>query len=302
MQPPPSAVPAPTGADAWPWYFGLLALVAGLFGAFFVIAVLSGIWAAGGGDINGPTFTVIATAAQAVVFVVTVFAIARSRGPVSFRDFGLVRAPFWPTVGKMVATILSYFVLLAIWNALVHLAPDNAPDKLGANTGTLGMLGFAVLVAVLAPISEEIFFRGMVFRAFANGAGVWAGAFFSGLLFGSLHIDSLSHDRLLQVVPLALLGMMFALLYAWSGTIYSTIALHATNNSLAVLIYANDHDSSFGVVLAIVLWVLMMLGCALGWRLTDNGADAPAAPQPPAPPARYPPPGPENPDFPWGQP
>jgi len=340
--PPQGVSPTPaqglqaTGADAWPWYFGLLTLAVGIFASLVVSLVLGGFWIAAGGKVDDASFYVLTTAIQAFIFVGSAVGIARTRGRVTPRDFGLVRAPFWPTVGRMIAVMASYLVLLGIYNSLVHLAQDDTPDKLGASSGVLGMLCFGILVAVLAPIAEEIFFRGMIFRSFSNKLGIVGGAIASGILFGALHIDSLSSDRLLQVVPLAVLGILFALCYAWTGTLYSTIALHATNNSLAVLVYAQDHNSDFGVALACVLWVLMMIGCTLGWRLTDRGGESappaaphpaapvPAAPQPyfqhaaappppaapPAPPpsqppaqppVQYPPP-PDHPDFPFGRP
>lgn len=274
--PPPAALPPPPPAegsepaDNWPWYFGLLALLVGLLGSFAASALLAGIWLLTGGDTDDSAFIVIGTAAQSLIFVLAVVMLARSRGPVSARDFGLRRAPLWPTVGKAVAIMASYLVILAVYNAIVHLSSDDTPDKLGANAGIFGMFCFAILVAVIAPIAEELFFRGMVFRSFANGIGVWGGAIASGVLFGALHIDSVESERLLQVVPLALLGVMFALLYAWTGTLYSTIALHATNNSLAVLVYASDKHSDFGMVFAVVLWILMITGCCIGWKVTDN--------------------------------
>jgi membrane protease YdiL (CAAX protease family) len=84
------------------------------------------------------------------------------------------------------------------------------------------MFFFALLVAVLAPIAEEIFFRGMIFRSLWNGMGLWPAAIVSGVLFGALHIDATTSERLLQVVPLVVLGVSFALLYSWTGTLFAT--------------------------------------------------------------------------------
>jgi hypothetical protein len=307
----------PTGAEAWPWYYGLLALFGGLIVSLVVSSIIAAIWIVAGGNVHDSGLIVVGTAIQSVIFIGTVWFLASLRGKATTREFGLLRAPFWPTVGKMAGVMVTYLILLAIYSSLVHISSDDTPDKLGANAGILGMLFFGIMVAVLAPISEEIFFRGMIFRSFANGMGVWGGAIVSGLCFGALHIDSFASSRLLQVVPLAVLGIMFALLYAWSGTLYSTIALHCTNNSLAVIVYANDHHSTFGVVLAIVLWLSMMVACATGWKLTDRGGDEgpkpelpapPYAPQPTFAPPGHPqpqtfnPPQPDRPDFPWGQP
>ncbi|MFY9264118.1 MAG: CPBP family intramembrane glutamic endopeptidase [Solirubrobacterales bacterium] len=267
-----------TGADRWPARFGVLSAILGFVAAQVVIGVLAIIYVALGGDIDtgsgdtksDPAFVVAASVVQGVIFAATAVAIARTIGPVRACDFGLVRARLWPTVGKVVVFGVAYYAALAVYAELVNLTSDDAPDKLGAAAGTFGMLAFALVAAVIAPIAEEFFFRGMVFRALANGLGVVGGAVVSGVFFGSLHIDSLAQERLLQVVPLMILGIVFALLYAWSGTLYASIALHATNNSLAVIAYAADKQSEFGIVLGAVLWLTMMAFCLFGWRLTDR--------------------------------
>lgn len=277
--PPPVAPPAPggppltvkTGADAWPWYYSLTAFLGGFVAAQMLIVVLYVFWEAFGGNADDDTwFLVIASGINSVVFVGAAVTVARLSGPVHARDFGLVRAPFAVTAAKSFAVMVGYFILLATYNQLVNLTPDDAPEQLGADTGTLGMLGFAILVAVIAPIAEEIFYRGMVFRALSNGVGVALAAIISGVLFGAVHIDSLASERLLQVVPLGLLGVLFALLYVWTGTLYAPIALHATNNALAVFAFANKQDSDFGMILAGVLWLVMLAVCTFGYKLTDR--------------------------------
>jgi membrane protease YdiL (CAAX protease family) len=170
----------------------------------------------------------------------------------------------------MGAVLAGYFVLLIVYSELVHLAPDTAPDKLGAGNSNLHMLFFALLVGVLAPFAEEFLFRGFLYRALRNGIGIAGGAIVSGLFFGALHIDAATGERLLQVVPLAVLGILLALLYEKTGTLYASIGVHATNNSIAVLAYASEHKSNFGVALAIVVWLAMMVACAVLPRFTDR--------------------------------
>lgn len=282
VTPPPPGTPPPgaleyRGADGWRWYHAAAAFVGGFVVTQIVILLLAAVWSMISGtsieQLDGnATFTLIASACNEVLFILASYFVARIAGPVSARDFGLRSAPFWPTLWRMAVVMLGYFALLAVYSALVDLKPDTAPDKLGASTSDIHMLMFAVLVGVLAPIAEEILFRGFLFRALRNGIGVWGGAIVSGLLFGALHIDAATSDRLLQVVPLAVLGISFALLYNWTGTLYAPIALHATNNSIAVAAYADKHNSELGMILAGAVWALMMLGCALGPRLTDRNS------------------------------
>lgn len=287
LEEPESGLPA-SGADRWTVRTGLMAGILGFVGAQFVIVVIAVFYLSAGGEMEDPAFIMAATLAQALVFGVAAVAVARMTGPVRARDFGLVRARLAPTAGKTVFVAGVYFSLLAAYAALVHLTPDDAPEKLGAGDGTLGMIGFIFTAALVAPVAEEFFFRGLVFRAMSNGMGVVVGAIVSGLFFGALHISSLSEERLLQVVPLALLGVLFALLYAWSGTLYAPIALHATNNSLAVIVFANDEKSTLGIVVGVAVWASLMVFCLFGWRLTDR-------PRPPAAPVA-----PENPMAPHG--
>ncbi|MFT4048575.1 MAG: type II CAAX endopeptidase family protein [Solirubrobacterales bacterium] len=287
VTPPPPGTPPPgeleqqgEPADRWTWWQAALAFFGGFFVSQVMVLLLGALWMLVSGmkfdALNDDSsFILVASALNELVFIAAAFWIARMTGPASLRDFGLRRSRFWPTVGKMAIVLFAYFLMLAIYNAIVNLAPDDAPDKLGAGDSNTHMLFFALLVAVLAPIAEEFFFRGFVFRALRNAMGVVAAAIVSGLLFGAMHIDSTSTDRLLQVIPLAVLGVSFALLYNWSGTLYAPIALHATNNAIAVAAYADKHNSDFGMVLAVVIWLGMMAFCALGWRFTDRAEEPP---------------------------
>jgi membrane protease YdiL (CAAX protease family) len=94
-----------------------------------------------------------------------------------------------------------------------------------------------VSMVVLAPIIEEIVFRGLLFGALAPRIGVLASALITALLFGAVHGD------VVLFPALAALGFIAALAYAATGNLTVAIALHAINNSLgaAVLIGKSLH-------------------------------------------------------------
>ena len=81
-----------------------------------------------------------------------------------------------------------------------------------------------------------------------------------GLLFGAIHFEGGS-DGLLIVPPLAFLGFTFCLVYERTRSLYTVIALHSINNSIA---YAAQAD---GGAVSAVLGPLVVLACALGPRL-----------------------------------
>jgi membrane protease YdiL (CAAX protease family) len=91
----------------------------------------------------------------------------------------------------------------------------------------------AITVLALAPIAEETFFRGFVFGGLRGRWGVVLAALASGLLFSAVHFQPQ------VVVPFAGIGIVFALTYAYCGSIVPGVLAHLAFNGI-----------SFGLALA----------------------------------------------------
>jgi membrane protease YdiL (CAAX protease family) len=83
-------------------------------------------------------------------------------------------------------------------------------------------------LVILAPIAEEIFFRGVVFNALRREGGRRWAYIGSALLFAVIHLD------LVVLVPLFLLGLALAWLYERTNNLLAPIAMHATVNAISV--------------------------------------------------------------------
>jgi membrane protease YdiL (CAAX protease family) len=95
-----------------------------------------------------------------------------------------------------------------------------------------GIVLFVLVAVVMAPLFEEVVFRGFLFRGFANSWGwVW-GAVVSSAIFGIAHL------QLDVFVPLAALGFALAWVYRRTGSLWTCIAMHAIFNAVAVLAWA----------------------------------------------------------------
>lgn len=95
--------------------------------------------------------------------------------------------------------------------------------------------GFAfnlVVLAITPAICEELLFRGYVQRQAERGAGVVAGILISGIVFGLYHL------RLTQAIPLSVLGVYLAWLTWRTGSLWPAVAVHFTNNAIAVAVGA----------------------------------------------------------------
>jgi len=97
------------------------------------------------------------------------------------------------------------------------------------NTG-LGLATIAVLAVVLAPVAEEIFFRGFLFTGIGNRYGYGWGAVASALLFALAHFMQPG-----AFLPIFLLGLLLAWLYIRIGSIWACIFTHFAYNSLALI-------------------------------------------------------------------
>jgi len=163
----------------------------------------------------------------AIVFVATAFVIA-SMGRIPWREawqrLGLRRFDRSAWV-YMAASVGAYLVFVYAYVALI-----GEPEQEDI-AEAFGSVPFQVLlVAIAAPVSEEIFFRGMMFGGLRRRMPRIAAALVSALVFGLLH----AFTGISAVPPLIAFGFILALLYERTGSIVPGILLHMLNNATAL--------------------------------------------------------------------
>jgi membrane protease YdiL (CAAX protease family) len=100
------------------------------------------------------------------------------------------------------------------------------------------IVALAVLVAVIVPIGEEIFFRGLTYGALRHRLGRHAAVAASAAFF------ALAHLQLVEFLPIFILGAILAYLYEYTGSLVPGMIAHAVNNLAALaLFYANPMPS-----------------------------------------------------------
>lgn len=87
---------------------------------------------------------------------------------------------------------------------------------------------------VIAPIAEEIFYRGMLFPAIHRRLGLWPAMGISATLFGLMHFETPLQEFLLVLLIIIPLGMWLAWIYHRRGTLLVPILAHATFNLVQV--------------------------------------------------------------------
>jgi membrane protease YdiL (CAAX protease family) len=85
-----------------------------------------------------------------------------------------------------------------------------------------------VAVAIIAPLLEELLFRGLLQKSLSHKLPIWAAIAISALVFGVMHMDFYA------MPPLIMMGAIFGVIYHLTGSLRVTILLHLINNAAAL--------------------------------------------------------------------
>ncbi len=93
-------------------------------------------------------------------------------------------------------------------------------------------------IGVLVPIGEELIFRSMLYRWLRDKWGTTVGVIVSSLVFGSLHL-SIGANHVYNVeftvaIGVTLIGVALALVYQFSGSVWTAILMHMAQNTLGI--------------------------------------------------------------------
>jgi membrane protease YdiL (CAAX protease family) len=133
-----------------------------------------------------------------------------------------------------VAVIVVGGIVLVLLQALSGesvQAPEQVPQDLSP-------VGLAVTIAyaiAIAPFGEELFFRGVLFRAIRDRFGFPVGAAGSAVAFGLIHyIPGPAIDAALLMLVMTFVGAALAFIYERRGSFVAPLAAHATFNVIGL--------------------------------------------------------------------
>ena len=134
----------------------------------------------------------------------------------------------------MPAFVFAMMIILAIfaacgWQTWVQDSLGAKPQEavtLVKGASDLGLLvAMAVSAIIIAPIAEELIFRGYLYPVVKRFTDRWFASIFSGVLFGVIHFN------VMGLPMLALMGIILAVIYERSGSLWVPIGCHAAFNA-----------------------------------------------------------------------
>jgi membrane protease YdiL (CAAX protease family) len=113
----------------------------------------------------------------------------------------------------------------------------SVPDQVAPGLSPLASGVLMLLAVVMAPLSEELFFRGLLFRTVRDRHGFWPAALGSAIPFGLVHfVPSQGIDVLVLQLTMVFTGLGLAWIYERRGSVVAPIAAHMAFNVVGLVV------------------------------------------------------------------
>lgn len=226
------------------WMLGYAA--AGLFGGYLLGSVASaGVGVSAGGQHVLSAVQVAASLGGLWVGLVGSVMAASRRLHRSIREMFGWRIRLWPDIplGLLVGAGFQLVVVPALYfpfvssNQKLERALGAPARQITGGSHGAGLVVVGVLVALGAPLVEELFFRGLLLRSLERAFGrLGPGLARPFAVVGSAVVFGLAHFELLQLAGLVLLGLVLGILAETTGRLGACTVAHAAFNTVAVVV------------------------------------------------------------------
>jgi uncharacterized protein len=260
VAPPPDPPELPEAArPRWPPWYGPVALVASFFAiTAAVIPLLPLVALSEEGNTVGAVSLLVLLLVQDGILMAFALVFANITLKPRPWHFGVRRTRPWRTAAW---AALGFALVLGFEIAYITLlnVDESNVDELGKGN-VPAAVAVALAVIVVAPVSEEFFFRAFFYRALRTRLPVLPAAAIDAVVFASLHYEGQNSAVILPVI--AFFGFGQCLVYERTGSIFAVIAIHAAFNTFATI--------DIQPVVALVVGAIVVTACVVLPRLLKS--------------------------------
>lgn len=202
---------------------------------------------------QNPFANFIAAIVLAVGMIAGVYVVGVVRHKITWTELGLSPGAWcWRWLPLLVGLMLMLFLIRLAISGVIFAGvallsspptdPQNAPALATAAAFSIwDFLGDLLSVGMLGPFAEELLFRGVLYCWLRQRFGLWIATLVSSLFFSLLHIGALYPyvvGGVAQLINTFIIGLVYAIVYERTQSTWAVFALHALNNSNAIMLDA----------------------------------------------------------------
>lgn len=172
---------------------------------------------------------------QEITLFVSLYFLVVRKYDLGLADFGWIKV-IPRSLVKTLLKALGIFIIITIFFHVLELVAPNFPGASGGEslvpsfgTKPIQIVSLFVLAVIVAPVLEEIFFRGFIFNTLLNHYSFWPASIVSALIFTLAHMDMGSFFIIFA------LSLLLNWIYSQHRSIIPGIYFHMINNSIALI-------------------------------------------------------------------
>lgn len=165
------------------------------------------------------------------LLLLLIISVIRFRGKQLFEILGFKKHNLLESFFLGIGTAIGIWLVFNILYKAIGKSDDYAINIVNDIKGLrnhLDTIIYVLMAVVIAPITEECVYRGMLYSPFRKKYGPIIASIFNALLFAGGHFGP-------SIGPFFITGMLFCLLYEKTESIVSCIIAHGVNNLLGIL-------------------------------------------------------------------
>lgn len=172
--------------------------------------------------------------AQWIILLIPLICVTSYKYKLKWKHFSFNKVKASKAIWLVVKSLIIYFLLSFVLLSVIIYSGLKIPgyqiqESIVPHFGSdiLSLVLATITVAIIAPILEEVFFRGFLLQTISNRTGIVWGSIISALIFAALHTPWGSF------IPIFILGLIMNSLVIQARSIIPSIGFHIVNNLLA---------------------------------------------------------------------
>jgi CAAX protease family protein len=212
-------------------------VIIGLLGISILVMNLLNVKELIEGSDNKGLYLLLIFIIQSIIIAAPLLALTGIKYKLNFKTFGINKVKIWDVIKLVfmgyvlflgISFIINLIILYTDFRIPGYQVQERVLPLFGDSLPSLIISG--TLIVLVAPIIEEVFFRGFLLRALSNKMGIFYGSLLSALIFALLHLQPNS------LIPIFILGLIINSLVIKSKSIIPAIVFHVFNNAIAFTI------------------------------------------------------------------